>query len=144
MKLQLKSDKPNSETGVTPHKTTPPEENSPNIPKWKLAQQQKEKELHAQREREKTNKISKVNTIRKRIKEIGCDAVSNNTYDEDLQESPSPHHPNRNSTEVTTKGLHNKTLNILRVRSGSRSRNDVEPEKPINHPKEEELLAKIE
>jgi len=103
--------------------------------------------MQVQREREKTSKLTKVNNIRKRIKEIGHDAVSN-SVEEDDQVSSLPSSLLSLTVPVpkmSADGVKPKIMpNIARAKTGNRPRNEKEPQKVINAVKEEELMSKLE
>jgi len=138
-----------------------PEEHSlstSSIPKWKLQQQKTAKELQERREKERATKLSKVNFIRQRIKEIGHDAVTH-TIEEEGETSPKEHSNSNNvpvqpgtvSSEVVKAITFPKAAPITstRIRSVSRARLDPDPnmitiEKTNNSQSTEEIQAKLD
>uniref|UniRef100_A0A6B2KY58 GBD/FH3 domain-containing protein n=1 Tax=Arcella intermedia TaxID=1963864 RepID=A0A6B2KY58_9EUKA len=138
------------------------------IPKWKLQQQAMEKEIQERRERERAAKMLKVNTIRKRIKEMGHDAVDESNTIKGTPNSqlpiPAPDLPlpppkpignlsrlKTNQTSSSPRTPTQKSLNISKLEEPkSPTHLSPHPQNPsfsprtTTNPKEEELLLKLE
>lgn len=142
----------------------PEDHPSGSIPKWKLQQQKIEQELQEKREKERAAKLSKVNFIRQRIKEIGHDAVTH-TIDEE-ETSPKESIPvsavpvtNTNTGSNRPAGVpelvpksfsFSKAVPITnRIKSVSRARLEPDPNliamvEKTNNPPIEDLQAKLD